>query len=84
MCQGKVTTIALDPITKTRTLLRCYFCRTIIGYWDFETPTQQEQRIKAYHEEHPKVKWSNEEIESLYKVRPAKRDWTEKEKAQFA
>lgn len=86
-CEKSTNTkqLIIDNLTETRTLLRCYRCRGIVGWWDHETEEQQEARIKKFNEEHPDLKrWTQEELDKLFratenKITPPKREWTKTE-----
>ena len=85
MCSSGKSGLVIDDISKTRTLLRCYLCRIVMGYWDYETAEQQEERIRKYNERNGNsVVWTQEQLDALHKPakpkkNPMKRRWSKKE-----
>lgn len=83
--KGGISTLYIDNITKTRTLLRCYRCKGIVAWQDHETEAEQEERIRKYKSDNPTPKkWSTAELAALHKPpkpkeNPLKRKWTDKE-----
>ena len=90
MCSSGKSGLVIDDISKTRTLLRCNLCKKVMAWWDYETLSQQEERIKKYNErEGNSIVWTQEQLDALHRLRkpkenPIKRGWTEKELEELA